>query len=134
MKKDYHKMDTYQADKKSDKINAMQVSYKDFSDWGTLLNDSYGLMKVGSVFKYHLFTYAKLPATIKYQRVHFSEEIENQILIKGKNKILNEAQHLRRRQKVKDSELVCLKNIGLKSIKEVEMWSKWGYLIDDEED
>ena len=35
---------------------------------------------------------------------------------------------------MKDGKLVGLKNIGLKPIKEVEMWSKWGPLIDDEEE
>ena len=93
MKRDCRKMDVYSMEtlvklmNKNDKVNDIQVTYKEFSDWGTLFNKKYRHMKAGSIFKCHLFTYGdKLPGTITYQRVHFSEEIKTQILIKGKNK------------------------------------------------
>ena len=113
----------------SDKVKAIQVTYKDFNDWDKLFNDNYGPMKSGSISNYHVFTYeSKSPAIIKYQIVHYSETL-TQSLIKGKNKTLSDEQNIRRVQKIKDSELVPLKKIGLRPIKQVEMWSKWGPLI-----
>ena len=72
----------------SDKVKAMQVTYKDFDDWNKLFDDNYGRPKTGSVSDYHVFTYeSKSPATIKYQIVHNSETL-TQILIRVKNKTL----------------------------------------------
>ena len=91
-------------------------------------------MKSGSISDYHVFTYeSKSPATIKYQIVHNSETL-TQTLIKGKNKTLSDEQNTRRVQKIKDSVRVPLEKIGLRPIKQVEMWSKWGPLIGTKED
>ena len=117
----------------NDMVNAIQVTYLDFFNWSKLLDECYSPMKSGTIFDYHVFTYNKQPnePTIKYQIVTYSK-VETQCMIKGRNKELTDAQHVYRKQQVKDRVLEGLEKIGLRPIKMVEMWSKWGPLIEDE--
>ena len=89
-------------------------------------------MKAGEVLINHVFIFeAKCPATIKYARVIYSE-FKTQTLPLNSKVVLTNQDHQIRRQKVRESVLEGLKKIGLKPIKQVELWSKWGPLIQDE--
>ena len=138
MKKDCHKEQIFslvtlvQLMNKSAKVNAVIVSHEDFFDWNKLQDEVYGPLKAGEVLINHVFIFeAKCPATIKYARVIYSE-FKTQTLPLNSKVVLTNQDHQIRRQKVRESVLEGLKKIGLKPIKQVELWSKWGPLIQDE--
>ena len=138
MKKDCHKEQIFslvtlvKLMNKSDKVNAVIVSHKDFFDWNKFQDEHYGPIKAGEVLINHVFIFeAKCPATIKYARVIYSG-FKNQTLPLNSKVVQTNQDHQIRRQKIRESVLEGLKKIGLKPIKQVELWSKWGPLIQDE--
>ena len=140
MKKDCHKEQIYllvalvRLMNKSDKVNAVIVSHKAFFYWNKFQDEHYGPIKAGEVLINHVFIFeAKCPATIKYARVIYSE-FKNQTLPLNSKVVQTNQDHQIRRQKIRESVLEGLKKIGLKPIKQVELWSKWGPLIQDKDE
>ena len=61
---------------KSDRVKAIQVTCKDFSDLEKVFTHNYGSMKLDSIPDYHLFTYEfKSAATITYQTIHLTQAL-----------------------------------------------------------
>lgn len=112
-------------------MTPVKVTSNDFKDWNKLLDVYYKILEPNNTLINHVFTCdSASPGVMSTQRVKYSP-IKNQWLLKGRKKQDNWTMfdHEQRQELLRVSMPQPLSKVGIKPIKQVEMYTKWRPLI-----